>query len=252
MDTGLKDKVVVVTGAGAGMGREIATAFSREGAAVIVTDIDDAAGAETVAMIKAKGGWANYHHLDVSCKSEMQVCVDDIVRAQGRIDVMINNAGIVSICEIEDMSEDTWDRMQAVNVKSILFSLQAIVPVMRDQGGGKIINLCSQLSKMAGSMPYAHYSASKAAAWNLTMAAAKRYASIPININAVAPGSIAGTDFSREFNLSTDPEEIGKAIPMRRRGEPADVAPAVVFLASEGARYITGELIDINGGGLMD
>src|SRR5690606_660046 len=125
---------------------------------------------------------------------------------------------------------------------------QAVVPGMKAAGGGRIVNICSVVSKMAGSMPYAHYSASKAAVWSLTMSAAREFAASGITVNGVAPGSIINTDFSKDFALNNDPDVVGQVIPLRRRGEPEDVVPAVIFLASEQARYITGELIDVNGG----
>jgi 3-oxoacyl-[acyl-carrier protein] reductase len=234
------------------MGRETATAFAAEGATVLVTDIDASRGEETVNLVKAFGVMADFFRLDVSVRADVFACVAEIEKRHGPVDVLVNNAGIISMGAIEELTETEWDRIQAVNVKGPLFCIQAVVPSMKRSGGGRIVNICSVVSKMAGSMPYAHYSASKAALWSLTMSAAREFAPIPITVNGVAPGSIVNTDFSRGFNLSMDPEVIGRAIPMRRRGEPTEVPPAVVFLASEAARYITGELIDVNGGLLMD
>jgi NAD(P)-dependent dehydrogenase (short-subunit alcohol dehydrogenase family) len=251
MDTGLQDKVVFITGAAKGIGRAIARAFADEGASVVISDVEAVAGEKARAELSAITT-AHFLPLDVTDRNAVFATVAEAESRAGPIDVLVNNAGIVGMLPLEEMTAEEWNRVNAVNVLGVLFCMQAVVPGMKTRGGGRIVNLCSQTSKMAGSLDYAHYTASKAAAWNLTMSAAKRYASIPINVNAVAPGSIVETDFSRGFNLPMDRASISAAIPMGRRGTPEDIAPAVIFLASEGARYITGELIDINGGGLMD
>src|SRR5690606_4417699 len=154
--------------------------------------------------------------------------------------------------KIEEISNAEVDRLYGVNIKGKLWCMQAVVPELRKRGGGPIINLCSISGKTGGRLPYAHYSSPTAAVWALTMSAAHEFAPDNILVNGVAPGSIIGTEFSREFNLSNDPEVLRATIPLARRGQPQDVAPAVLFLASEGARYLTGELIDVNGGLLMD
>ena len=252
MNTGLQGKRVLVTGASQGMGRGMALAFAAEGAYVIVTDIDDVRGEQTAADIRATGAQAEYHRLDVTDRAAVFAVITPIIERLGGMDVLVNNAGISTFSTIEEMTEEVWDRVQAVNVKGPLFTMQAVLPAMKAQGGGRIVNICSVVSKQAGGLPYAHYSASKAAVWNLTMSAAKEFAIHGITVNGVAPGSIINTDFSKGFNLSNDPDVVGQVIPLRRRGEPEDVVPAVIFLASEQARYITGELIDENGGLRMD
>ena len=252
METGLKDKVVLVTGAATGMGRGMALAFAREGSRVMVADIDETRGHETVEDARRLGATADFFRLDVADRQAVFATVATIERRHAAIEVLVNNAGILSLAKIEELTDAEWDRIQAVNVKGPLYLIQAVVPNMKKQGAGRIINMCSVVSKMAGSLPYAHYSASKAALWSLTMSAAREYAPVPITVNGVAPGSIVNTDFSKDLKLSMDPEVIGQAIPMRRRGEPEEVVPAVIFLASDAAAYITGELIDVNGGLRMD
>ncbi len=252
MNTGLNNKRVLITGASQGMGRGMALAFAEEGARVIVTDIDDVRGEQTAVDIRATGAEAEYRRLDVANRAEVFEVVTSIIERFGGLDILVNNAGISSFSTIEEMTEGVWDKVQAVNVKGPLFTMQAVLPAMKRQGGGRIVNLCSVVSKQAGSLPYSHYSASKAAVWNLTMSAAREFAAFGITVNGVAPGSIINTDFSKGFNLSNDPDVVGQVIPLRRRGEPEDVVPAVIFLASEQARYITGELIDVNGGLRMD
>ena len=252
MDTGLGGKVAFVTGAAQGMGRGMALALAEEGARLVVTDIDAVRGERTASDIRERGGEAMFLALDVSDRTAAFAAVAAAAKAFSTVDVLVNNAGIMSFASIEEMTEANWDRVQAVNVKGPLYLMQAVLPLMKQAGGGRIVNICSVVSKMAGSMPYAHYSASKAAIWSLTMSAAREFAAFGITVNGVAPGSIINTDFSRDFNLSNDPDVVGQVIPLRRRGTPEDVVPAVVFLASEQARYITGELIDVNGGLRMD
>lgn len=251
MDTGLRDKTVFLTGGANGIGRAIGHAFAAEGAKVVVSDLAREAGERTVAELK-QTTTAHFIPLDVTDRDAVFRAVEEAEAEIGPIDVLVCNAGIVGLQPLEEMTAQEWRRVEDVNILGVLYCMQAVVPGMKARGGGRIVNICSQTSKMAGSLDYAHYTASKAAAWNLTMSAARRYASIPINVNGVAPGSIVDTDFSRDFNLPMDRATVSAAIPIGRRGTPEDVAPAVVFLASEGARYITGELLDVNGGGLMD
>jgi 3-oxoacyl-[acyl-carrier protein] reductase len=252
MDDQLTDKVVFITGAGAGIGRSIAEHFGREGAVVAVTDIDGKAAAETAGIIEAAGGSARGYALDVTRRADVFDVVAQAARDLGGIDILVNNAGVVGLAKIEEITEAEFDRVYAVNIKGKLWCMQAVAPQLRRRGGGKIINICSIAGKTGGRLPYGHYSSSKAAVWALTMSAAHAFAPDNILVNGVAPGSIIGTEFSRDFNLSNDPDELRATIPLARRGVPDDVAPAVVFLASEGARYLTGELIDVNGGLLMD
>lgn len=252
MDYQLNGKVVFITGAGGGIGRSIAEHFGREGAAVAVTDIDAGAAEATASAIASEGGKARAWRLDVTDRDAVFAVAGDAARHFGGIDVLVNNAGVVGLAKIEEIGDAEFDRLYGVNIKGKLWCMQAVVPELRRRGGGRIVNLCSISGKTGGRLPYGHYSSSKAAVWALTMSAAHEFARDNILVNGVAPGSIIGTEFSREFNLSNDPEELRATIPLARRGLPADVAPAVLFLASEGARYMTGELIDVNGGLLMD
>lgn len=252
MDTKLAGKTVLVTGGAKGIGRAIARAFGAEKSDVIIADIDGKAAEATAGEIRAAGGKAEGVKLDVTKREEVFAVVNKIVARTGGIDVLINNAGIVGLASIEQITEAEFDRVYDVNVKGKLFCMQAVVPSMKARKWGRIVNTCSISGKTGGRLPYAHYTSSKAAVWTMTMAAAHEFAPFGINVNGFAPGSIIGTDFSKDFNLSNDPEVLKASIPLARRGVPEDVAPAVVFLASDGARYITGELIDVNGGLHMD
>ena len=252
MDTKLAGKTVLVTGGAKGIGRAIARAFAAEKANVIVADIDGKASGETAAELRAAGGTVDGIQLDVTKRADVFAAVGKIVDRTGGVDVLINNAGIVGLAKIEEITEAEFDRVYAVNVKGKLWCMQAVVPSMKARKWGRIINTCSISGKTGGRLPYAHYTSSKAAVWTMTMAAAHEYAPFGITVNGFAPGSIIGTDFSKDFNLTNDPEILKATIPLARRGQPEDVAPAVVFLASDGARYITGELVDVNGGLHMD
>lgn len=252
VDTKLAGKTVLVTGGGKGIGRAIALAFGAEKSDVVVADIDGVAADKTAADIRAAGGRAEGLQLDVTKRDAVFAAVGRVVARTGGIDVLINNAGVVGLAKIEEITEAEFDRVYGVNVKGKLWCMQACVPSMKARKWGRIVNTCSISGKTGGRLPYAHYTSSKAAVWTITMAAAHEYAPFGINVNGIAPGSIIGTDFSKEFNLSNDPEVLKATIPLARRGVPEDVAPAAVFLASDGARYITGELIDVNGGLHMD
>ncbi len=252
MNTGLRDRVVIVTGGGGGIGRAIAHAFGEEGARVVVADIDGAAAERVAGEIGAAGGSAEGHRLDVTDRDAVFDVIGSVANNHGRIDVLANNAGIVALAGLEEITSEGFDRIYDVNVKGKLWCMQAAVPSMKAQKWGRIINTCSISGKTGGRLPYAHYTSSKGAVWTMTMAAAHQFAPWNITCNGVAPGSIIGTAFSKDFELSNDPEVLRATIPLARRGQPEDVAPAFVFLASEGARYITGELIDVNGGLHMD
>jgi NAD(P)-dependent dehydrogenase (short-subunit alcohol dehydrogenase family) len=252
VDTKVAGKTVLVTGGAAGMGRAISLLFGQEGSNVYVADINGAAAEKTAAEIRAAGGKATGVALDVTKRDAVFAAVGRIVEATGGVDVLVNNAGIVALAKIEEITEAEFDRIYGVNVKGKLFCMQACLPAMKKRKWGRIINTCSISGKTGGRLPYAHYTSSKAAVWTITMAAAHEFGQYGITCNGVAPGSIIGTDFSKGFELNNDPEVLKATIPLARRGVPEDVAPAVLFLASEGARYITGELIDVNGGLHMD
>lgn len=252
MDNGLRDRVVFVTGAGGGIGRSIAQHFGAEGARVVTTDIDGKAAEKTASEIVAAGGKAEGYRLDVVDREAVFDVIGTVVKAHGQIDVLANNAGVVGLAKIEEITSADFDRLYGVNVKGKLWCMQAAVPSMKARKWGRIINTCSISGKTGGRLPYAHYTSSKAAVWTITMAAAHEFAPWNITCNGVAPGSVIGTAFSKDFELSNDPEVLRATIPLARRGVPDDIAPAFVFLASEGARYITGELIDVNGGLHMD
>jgi 3-oxoacyl-[acyl-carrier protein] reductase len=241
-------KVAIVTGAAQGMGLETAREFARRGAVAVLADINQeklSAAGESVRSV----GKATCYALDVSKKDQWLDMVESIQQQYGSVDILVNNAAIFTIRPFEEIPEDEWDRVFAVNVKGVFFGCQAVAPIMRKQNAGRIINMASQAGKTGGLIIGAHYSATKAAVICMTKSIAAALAPANVTVNAIAPGIIA-TDF---LNGVPGIEGFFSRIPMGRKpGEPIDVSNAICFLASDEARYITGEIMDVNGGLLMD
>jgi 3-oxoacyl-[acyl-carrier protein] reductase len=245
----LEKKVALITGAAQGMGLETALEFGRRGATPVLVDVN--ADKLTAALNAARG--IESHSLsfvmDVSKKDQWLETAEEVHKLLGSIDILVNCAAIFSVKPFEEISEAEWDRIFAVNVKGILFGCQAVSPYMRRKRWGRIINLSSQAGKTGGLLIGAHYSASKAAVICMTKTFAAALAADNVTVNAIAPG-IINTDFLKGV---PGIENFFARIPLGRRpGEAADVAKAGAFLASEDARYITGETMDVNGGLLMD
>jgi 3-oxoacyl-[acyl-carrier protein] reductase len=245
----LEGKVAIITGAAQGMGLETSLELARRGAIAILTDIQAEKLDRALEAVRAIDNRSLSLSLDVSKKEQWVEVVETIRNRYGSIDIIVNNAAIFTVKPFEEIPEAEWDRVFAVNVKGVLFSCQAAAPVMRQQKSGRVINMASQAGKTGGLLVGAHYSVSKAAVICLTKTLAAALAPDNITVNAVAPG-IINTDF---LNGVPGIENLFSRIPLGKRpGEAADVAKAVAFLASEDARYITGEILDVNGGLLMD
>jgi 3-oxoacyl-[acyl-carrier protein] reductase len=231
------------------MGLEISLELARRGAATVLTDIQAEKLATAGEALAAIGSPSLSLPLDVSSKEQWVEVVGTVVKRFGSVDILVHNAGIFTVKPFEEIPEAEWDRVFAVNVKGVLFGSQAVSPVMRRQKSGRIISLASQAGKTGGLLVGAQYSASKAAVICMTKTFAAALAPDNITVNAVATGIIK-TDF-----LQGVPgiENLFARIPLGKGpGEAGDVAKAVAFLASEDARYITGEILDVNGGLLMD
>jgi NAD(P)-dependent dehydrogenase (short-subunit alcohol dehydrogenase family) len=246
----LEDKVAIVTGAGRGIGLGIALAFAREGARVALCDIDDSLLHSALVEINALEGQGLAFRMDVTNKEQIHGVVRDVLDQWGAIDILVNNAGIYEVLPVEEITEQQWDRMLAVNLKGAFLCCQAVIPHMKRQGGGRIVSIASSAGKTGGTLAGAHYSVSKAGIICLAKQLARELGSCGITVNAVAPGRIdtpmihiASDEENEAFRLRT---------PMGRLGTPEDVANAVVFLASEEASFITGEILDVNGGLLID
>lgn len=244
-----EQRVAIITGAARGIGRAIAQALSRQGAATVIADID-AEGARRVAQeIEGSGGRALAIPSDVSIPAQVADMVREAADQLGRIDILVNNAGILSATSIEALREDEWDRVMAINVKSAVFASQQALPWMIRQGWGRIINISSLSGRMGGVSAGCAYSASKAALIGLTMSLARQTAGKGITVNAVAPGTTR-SDIIRRFSAE-QMERIMRSIPVGRLGEPEEIAALVAFLAQDTAGFITGAVIDINGGMFM-
>ena len=246
----LKGKVAIITGAAKGLGKAIAECFGREKAIVVVNDIKIKESQQVVKDIISKGGRAIAITADVSKAEEVKNMVQNISDKFGRIDILVNNAGICERLAIEDITSEQWDRTLDINLKGTFLCSQAALKIMKSQRSGKIINIASLAGKVGGINVGAHYSASKAGIICLTKSFAKDGASYGITVNAVAPGVI-NTDITSSLPKK-EIESYCKSIPLRRIGNPEEVAELVLFLASNSSNYITGEIIDINGGMLMD
>lgn len=242
------DKVAIVTGAGHGIGRAIALRLARAGAKLVVGDLRAEAARETEHAIKAEGGQAVVCIGDVTHRKDAIALVEKALGTFDRLDILVNNAGIYPIASIVDIEEADWDRVLAVNLKGTFLCSQAVARKMIEQSYGVIINIASVDAKTR-TTGNAHYAAAKAGVISFTRTLACELAAHHIRVNAVAPGWIL-TD-----PLQTDSErwhQAVKEIPVGRLGAPEDVAEAVLFLASDIASYITGEVLDVNGGMVMD
>lgn len=247
------EEVVWVTGSSTGIGRATSLEFARQGCRMIVHYNKNEDQAQEVAeKIRSLGGEALLVQGDVSSASDVQSMVRKIEEHYGRLDVLVNNAGsLIKREKLADMSEDLWDRVMEVNLKSVFLCLQASLPLMRRAGKGKIINLSSVASRNGGGIGAAAYSTAKAGVGNLTRGMAKELVAENILVNAVAPGVIS-TPFHDQFTPTENRQQMVKSIPLGREGTPEEVAEVIVFLASPSANYLVGEIIEINGGQLMD
>lgn len=240
-------KVAMVTGGGSGMGEAASLAFAREGAKVVVVDIDPASGSETVTRIERADGQALYQQADVSSESDVESVVRAAVDAYGALDCAFNNAGFVgSNAKIAEYLESEWDRLIDVNLKGVWLCMKYQIKQMLAQGGGAIVNNSSALGLVGGGS--GAYAASKHAVVGLTKTAALEYARDGIRINAVCPGPTATPPLLR---LLDDPERRRRSaerIPMGRLGQPSEIAEAVLWLCSDAASFVTGSAFSVDGG----
>ena len=244
-------QVALVTGAGRGMGRAVALTLAAGGAQVAINDIDARTVHAVAEEIEEKGDDAFPVIADVGDEDEVQTMVQAAVSQFGTVHILINNAGILrSSMSLETIPVTEWDLIMAVNVRGIFLCTKHVLPLMKVQRRGKIVNVSSSAGRSTSTFGGAHYTASKAAVLGLTRHTAREVASYGINVNAVAPGSM-DTEMVREVAaLEWITQEEAK-IPLGRLGTPQDEADLVAFLVSDEASYITGATIDINGGDLM-
>jgi len=239
-------KVAVVTGASRGIGKAVARALARSGYRVCCCSATPQRIEAAVDEMKADGLDVSGRALDVSDGGAVVEFIQEVAQGEGRIDVLVNNAGVFRSTPLLEITEAEWDRIFAVNVKGALFCIQAAGRHMIEARRGVIINMASDAGKTGGGIPVAHYAASKAAIICLTKSAASEFAPYGVRVNAVSPGLI-DTDMAAEA-LNTRKA----SIPLGRIGKPDEVAQAVLFLASDAASYITGEILDVNAGLVKD
>lgn len=246
-------QVVIVTGSGSpkGIGKTIAKTFAKQGAAVVIVDMNEQGIKDTVAEIKEDGGEAFGIAVNVTDKDSVENMVKQVMDNYGRIDVLVNNAGISQKVTVEDMTADDMRKIFEVNMVGLFLCTQACMKEMRKAKYGRIVNLSSVSGKRGGGVfGGAHYSASKAAVLGFSKNLSREISAEGITINSVCPGLI-NTEIWKSLPKE-DAEKVIAGIPMGRPGETEEVAAAIVFLASKEASYITGEEIDINGGSHMD
>lgn len=242
-----QDKVVLVTGAASGIGAAAARRFVREGAVVLLTDLDGEGAAAVAAELDPSGARAFSRTVDVRDLGQVTEAVDDVVSRLGRLDILFNNAGIGAYGESPDLDPEVWHNVIAADLHSVFYGTRAAVPHMKRQGGGCIVNTAS-ISGLQGDFGLAAYNAAKGAVVNYTRASAIDHARDGIRINAVCPGPVdtALISFTRE--LPGVVEEWNRNVPMARIGTADEVAGAVAFLCSDDASYITGAMLVVDGG----
>lgn len=241
----LLGKVALVTGAAQGIGRAIALLLAQKGADIVVSDINLEKAEETVREIETIGRRAMAIRADVANTNDVERMVEAILGRFGQIDILVNNAGITRDKLILRMTEEDWDAVLNVNLKGTFNCTKAVVRHMSKQRRGKIVNIASVVGEM-GNVGQANYSASKAGVIGFTKTIAREFAQRGINVNAIAPGYIETP--MTEVLPEKVKEELRRMIPMGRLGRPGDVAEAVLFLVSEASRYITGQVLNVNGG----
>jgi 3-oxoacyl-[acyl-carrier protein] reductase len=242
-------KSVLVTGAGQGIGATIARVFAERGAKVAVNDIDQAAGERTVGEIIARGHDAAFFAADVTSEPAVRSMCEEVVDGFGTLDILVNNAGILGTSPTETLELEAWERTLSVNLTGAFICCKTVLPAMRAQRYGKIVNISSLAGESGGIVVGADYSASKGGLLALTRKLALETAAFGINVNAIAPGTTrsAMSDALPEGNRAA----LMDRIPLGRLGEPEDIAYAACFLASDEASFITGATLDVNGGLLM-
>jgi NAD(P)-dependent dehydrogenase (short-subunit alcohol dehydrogenase family) len=248
----LRGQVAVVTGAGSGIGRATARALAAEGARVAVVDVDGASAEATARQIGEAGAEAVAFTVDVTDPGQVRGMVEAVARRWGTIDVLVNSAGLDhGIVPIEDLADEVWDRVMAVNAKGPFLCAKYVLPVMLRAGGGAIVNVASDLGYIA--VPgLGAYCSSKGALLQLTRVLAAEYGTRKIRVNAVCPTMVDTPMARRTLATHADPEgwlrEIERGIPIGRIGQPDEIARVVVFLASADASYVTGAAVAVDGG----
>lgn len=250
LSAGVKDRVAIVTGAGRGIGRAISLKMCEAGAKVVVGDIDRTTAVDTADFLREHSGSSIACTVDVSDESSIASMVKQALRSFGRVDFLINNAGIMYRSRVLDISAEEWEQVIRVNLTGPFLCTRAVLPTMKRQRFGRVVNISSSAGRSVSTLGGAHYTASKAGLLGLTRAVAKEVAAFGITVNAVCPGLI-DTEMVRKTTSQKELEDFLDSFPIKRIGTPEEVGELVVFLCSDKASYVTGVSLDINGGDLM-
>ena len=242
---GLQGKVVVVTGAGRGMGQAISERLAAEGALVAVTDVDEKAAVSTAATLEGAGGF----RLDITDAAEVSARIDEIAATLGPIDALVNNAGWDRLAPFLETDEDLWDRIIDINLRGPIRMTKAVLPRMVERGSGRIVNISSDAGRV-GSTGEAVYSACKAGIIGFGKTVAREMARHNITVNAICPGPTATPLLESMVGEGNDKliESLKRGIPMRRLGLPEDIAGVVAFVVSDDAGFVTGQTLSVSGG----
>ena len=246
IDYGLDGKVALVTGAGSGLGRAAAQSFAHSGAAVLISDVNEDSGGETVAMIEKAGGKASFFRCDVADGEQVDAMVAAVLERYGKLDCAFNNAGIARM-EDDEYEDEAWDRSIAINLTGVMKCIRAEAKAMVGAGGGAIVNTASIMGLVANPQQAA-YTAGKHGVVGLTKHAALRWAKQGIRVNAVCPGVIQTNMTQMLFDNPEIKQGLDAMTPMGRMGKPEEVGEAVVWLCSKAASFITGHAMVIDGG----
>lgn len=256
----VKDRIAIVTGAGSGgpgwgNGKAAAVLYAREGARVFAVDLNPDAAEETRGIIEGEGGDCTVHTADVSSAVDVAALVEQCIETYGRIDILHNNVGILEVGGVVEASEESWDRVHDVNLKSMFLTCKHVLPHMLEQGGGAIVNIASIAGLRYLGVPYISYSTTKGAIRNLTQSIALQYADKNIRANTVLPGLMNTPMIVEPLKGAYGDSDLDELIairdaqcPMKKMGDAWDVAYAALFLASDEAKYITGAELVVDGG----
>ncbi|GIN38908.1 SDR family NAD(P)-dependent oxidoreductase [Heyndrickxia oleronia] len=245
----LENKVAIITGGGTGIGRETALLFAKEGAKVVVTDINQDSGSQTVKDLQANGNEALFIHHDVSNEDDWKKVAKETIDQFGKVDILFNNAGIYKIKPLAEIELDEWNRLMSINVTGVFLGMKHIMPLMAKQKKGSVIN-ASSIAGLMGSPGHVLYGASKGAVRIMTKDAAMEYAHVGVRVNSIHPGYIdtGMADYASEVTGSSK-DELGKNLfPLGHLGSVKDVANTVLFLASDESAFSTGAEFVIDGG----
>jgi 3-oxoacyl-[acyl-carrier protein] reductase len=241
----LHKQVAIITGGASGLGRAAAMLFAQEGANVVIADFQEAAGQAAADAVAQQGGSAHFVRVDVSERQSVEAMIREVMTRHGRIDILINNAGVTADATLPKMKQEQWDRVIAVNLTGVFLCTQAVVPHMIERGYGRIVNTSSVVG-LYGNFGQTNYAASKGGVIAMTKTWAKELGPKGITCNAVAPGFIRTpmTDAVPDKILRTMEEKV----PLRQLGEPIDIANAYLYLVSEAGRYLNGAVLSVDGG----